>query len=126
MCDVCCANEALAGNGNPVPFLWSSATPYGVDVEATGAGAEFEPARFRIRRHVPETEANVRRGAVPAPWSPWYTTGDLAGVMGRLGLDIKWKYVHPDVQVWVRGGPFDPVQAHLTEDRGTPSKARLL
>jgi len=129
MCDVCCANMALDGNGKPVVFGWANeegAPPYGIEVEATGEGAEFQPAQFRVRRHVPETEINVRRGALPAPWSPWFATGDLAGVMARLGLDIKWVFVDPEVQAWVNGGGFDPVQEILVRDTGSPSKATPL
>jgi hypothetical protein len=104
MCNVCCANKSLSETsaGSAAAFSWSDGRDgRGIEVEATGDGAEFRPALFRFRR-------------TNGDWTYWIGTQDLAGSLGRLGLDIKWGYVHPDVQAWVNGGEIEPVLAWLT------------
>jgi hypothetical protein len=93
MCDVCCANTALSSPG-PVTFRWSSAPDYALDVEAKGERAECAPALFRFRRRTPDASA---------AWSPWLVTDDLAGVMMRLRVDVKWAYVPEVVRAYVGG-----------------------
>jgi hypothetical protein len=91
MCSVCCAGEALAG---PRTFTWRDGPDGGgLEVEARGTHPEL-PATFRFRRRTDNDDA---------PWSPWLTTPDLAGAMMRLGVDVRWKYVHATVRAYVEG-----------------------
>ena len=112
MCDVCCADMALdeTRKGSFAAFLYPEANRRGVEVQAEGKGAEGEPARYRLRR----------RGV--ARWSPWFKTRDLAGVMGRLGLDVGWDRVPSEVRRWVTGGPREPaLDVARGKRRGTRS-----
>lgn len=68
-CNVCVANEALGSNG-----FFTNIDGNEIGVVAEGK-AEFSPAKFKVGKN--------------GQWSKWIPTGDLAGEMSKLGLDIK-------------------------------------
>lgn len=110
MCNVCCAIQALEA---PTTFWWrNNGVEHGLTVEARGSGPESQPAQYRFRR-----VGRDRRGISyddNEPWSLWMETQDLAGVMGRLGVDRDWRYGDPTVQAYLLG--FErtaPVEAML-------------
>ena len=113
MCNVCVASTALnmTHEGTFATFARHQSSGRGVDVQAKGCGAEHRPARYRLRR-------------TGGRWTAWEDTTDLAGVMGRLGLDMGWHGTPQEVQAWVGGGPLAPVLAiargeqHGTRRRG--------
>ena len=87
MCDVCCASAALQPGG--AIFQWEKNGPW-VRMEAKGKGPECEPCEYRIRK----------KGG---RWSRWAKTPDLAGVTGRLCVDVKWDYTGPTVRGYLSG-----------------------
>jgi len=73
----------------------------GLEVEAQGEAAEFAPVKLRARRRFGELLKEA------SEWTDWYESGDLAGTLGQLGTDTKWKFVTPGVRAWLTGaGPF--------------------
>lgn len=156
MCNVCCASQALqaTAKGEAASFDWSEPDKAGLAVltklhrkegeshrawlrreretqkqvprhapepalrplrvEATGTQPEFTPARYRVARG-------------DDPPSEWRDTDDLASVMAALGADVRWKYVHPVVQAWLRGKTdLLPVLAHLDHPTPHPKLTRRM
>lgn len=68
MCNVCVAEQALAGQ----------VEVHGYQLQARGAGAEHEPAEYRLKY-----------AAWPEWPSLWLSTDDLAGTVSSLGLDVQ-------------------------------------
>ena len=89
MCNVCEATEALTRQGQPMKVSWSE-TQLSFELDVKGTQPEFTPAELRVRR-------------VGGEWSPWVPTNDLAGSLGRLGTDVKWRCVPDPVKQWVSG-----------------------
>lgn len=91
MCDVCCAEIVISKKGG-VKFSWGDDSPDDamIHVEAKGKGGECAPCKVRIRRKGEK-------------WSRWFRTNDLAGVMGRLGTDVKWPYVSHATRLYLLG-----------------------
>ena len=87
MCDVCCATSAMDEGG--AMFQWEQGGPW-LRMEARGKGPESQPCEYRIRR----------KGTT---WSRWQATHDLAGVAGRLGVDVKWQFTGPLVRNYLSG-----------------------
>lgn len=93
MCLVCIAEETLKAGLRGTNIKWSDA-PEGartVVMRAQGENAEFKPAKYQI-------------AIFGVGWpKEWEETGDLAGVVGRYGFDVRWKRVPAAVQRWVMG-----------------------
>lgn len=89
MCDVCVAWTVLEKKREGLLVSWPSRSEK-VYVRATGKRAEFAPATYQMRRP---------RGR----WSKPQKTKDLAGVMSRYGLDVKWPHVPLEVRRWLQG-----------------------
>lgn len=88
MCNVCCANEALTPGG--FTSAWKKA-PKKITLEAWSKGPEFEPYVASI----------TREGDVPI----WVKGTDLAGLAGRLGLDVKWRFAKKKgMKRWLKSG----------------------
>lgn len=94
MCNVCEAGRVLQAKGEPVVYRWPSGASLEIRL-VEGTAPEFTRAVVQLRRTAED------------PWSDPLVTEDLAGLMGRLGLDIKWKFMPEDVRAWVTGaGPM--------------------
>jgi len=97
VCNVCVAEQVLAETkstrGGFAVIDWAG-TSIRVDVMAYGAGSEFKPARYKVRR--PDEQ-----------WpEEWTETKDLAGSMSHWGFDVKLEYVPKEVRAWLLGkGP---------------------
>lgn len=88
MCNVCCANEALAPGG--LTSAWKKA-PKKITLEAWSKGAEFEPYVASITREGDD--------------SIWVKGTDLASLADRLGLDVKWRFAKKKgMKRWLKSG----------------------
>lgn len=101
MCNVCIAEEVLAGKGKPVNFH----TGHGgvvIQVRAIGTRPEFTQAKYKIR-------------IKGKPWPvSWTKTKDLAGDMGIWGLDTKYIYRNYLVKEWINGGRKPTIKSITT------------
>lgn len=90
-CQVCTAQYALDPQHRETGWkrtFEASGGPLSVYVRAQGE-AEGK-AKYQLRKE---------GQAWPSQWIP---TRDLAGAMGRLGLDVGWEQVPPKLQAWLR------------------------
>lgn len=76
-------------DGRGIPKSLDFCSHLAVGVIARGKGAEFKPAKYRVRG--------------PHGWSSWRKTNDLAGDMGVLGFDTPWPCVPEPVQDFIVG-----------------------
>lgn len=101
MCSVCNAGDAIteSRNGRPAAFMRRDLPGITVFVlNAHATAEEFKPFRVLIRRFTGQVQG-----------SPELFEGDdLAGFLGILGTDIKWRGIHPDMQSWLHVGGEDP------------------
>jgi len=100
-CNVCVASAVIDASrenfdkGYEIPEAgshgsWPSEVKLYVRCRGT-EGPEFKPGEWQVRR---EGE----------PWpEKWLPTTDLAGDMGDLGLDVKWRVVPDAVKLWMLG-----------------------
>lgn len=89
MCEVCIAGELLKINGQK----YSKSERDGaltIRSRAASKAAEFEPYVIEIKRGDNEPI--------------WFAGDDLSGVVGKMGLDIKWEGVNQNVKDWLLGG----------------------
>jgi hypothetical protein len=96
MCDVCCASAVIdaAQKGKSHTFKWSDNKKFKLVVAADAAYLGFGD---------PEGRNRFRFKAVGGHWSKWIETKDLAGSMLRLGVDVRWPWVRPEVKEWLAG-----------------------
>jgi hypothetical protein len=90
MCEVCVAGELLGLGGKR---YWKSMREEGVApmrLRAISSAAEFQAYVLEVKR------------GDDAPL--WFAGEDLAGAVGRLGVDVKWIGVDPPVKGWLGGG----------------------
>ena len=89
MCEVCVAGELIDLEGKR---YWKSSREEAPPMRLRGTAlkGEFEP-------YVLE----VKRGDGPPLW---FAGPDLAGAVGRLGVDVKWRGVDRAVKEWLAGG----------------------
>lgn len=117
MCSVCDAAAVIKANqeGQTATFAWTHG-PAGLVLEVQGEAAspEFSPGKLRLRRGE-EGEWSE--------WTEWVETDDLAGSLGRLGTDIKWRFVPCEVKMWFKGGDFGPVLDRLVKPLAAPLTA---
>ena len=99
MCEVCVAGELIDLEGKR---YWKSSREEAPPMRLRGTAlkGEFEP-------YVLE----VKRGDGPPLW---FAGPDLAGAVGRLGVDVKWRGVNQAVKDWLGGGDDDPLIAWMT------------
>ena len=89
MCEVCVAGELILLEGKR---YWVSSREEAppMRLRATAAKGEFEPYVLEVKR---------------GDDSPlWFAGPDLAGAVGRLGVDVKWRAVDRAVKEWLAGG----------------------
>lgn len=89
MCEVCVAGELIELEGKR---YWVSSREEAppMRLRATAAKGEFEPYVLEVKR---------------GDDSPlWFAGPDLAGAVGRLGVDVKWRAVDRAVKEWLAGG----------------------
>ena len=89
MCEVCVAGELILLEGKK---YWKSSREEAppMRLRATAAKSEFEPYVLEVKR---------------GDESPlWFAGPDLAGAIGRLGVDVKWRAVDRAVKEWLAGG----------------------
>ena len=101
MCSVCDASDAITESQGGSPLaLMRHALP-GLTVFVLNAQAtepEFKPFRVLIRRFTGQVQGLPEL----------FEGNDLAGFLGILGTDIKWRSIHPDMQSWLHVGGEDP------------------
>lgn len=90
-CNVCAAQHVLAPEHQNQGWRRDWETPRGVVTAYVRAEGEAEgEARYQIRKEGQE-------------WpSAWQSTQDLAGALGRLGLDTSWDRVPLKLQTWLQ------------------------
>lgn len=101
MCSVCDAGEAIdrAREGRPTAFMRPDLPGISVFVlDAANVEPEFSPFRVLIRRFSGRYEGTPEL----------FEGDDLAGFLGRLGVDVKWHFVDDDVRAWLHFGGEDP------------------
>ena len=108
MCEVCVAGELIELEGKR---YWVSSRE------------EAPPMRLRATAAKGEFEAyvlEVKRGDDPPLW---FAGPDLAGAIGRLGVDVKWRAVDRAVKEWLAGGD-DPGLIYWLTTRGHRNVSR--
>ena len=98
MCNVCGASRVLGQPGKSAIFAWEGCETGWLEVQTRGfAGPKGQPGEYRLRI------------GLTAEWTDWLPSNDLAGTLGLLGTDVKWRSVPDPVRAWVKFGPRQPV-----------------
>lgn len=99
MCEVCVAGELIELEGKR---YWKSSREEAPPMRLRGTAlkGEFEPYVLEVKRG----------DGLPL----WFAGPDLAGAVGRLGVDVKWRGVNQAVKDWLGGGDDDPLIKWMT------------
>lgn len=117
MCEVCCASDVInaAVKDSFHTFRWRGSS-HTLSVEADPLQEKFGvaegPNRIRVR-------ANNQA------WSKWFSTRDLASVMSRLGVDIKWDYVPDEIRQWLEGESTNDQIIRYLHAKSPPGQLKL-